>query len=134
MSRWQAAPVGPRWVDPTGDLVPLARAQRAPSPRLAWREDRERDAGRRQHLERFDIDGSFRQPHAFGSAAEAMTEIGDAPGNLRFLVVSARQRHDQVVVNLRQRIAVAPAPQAALPIALYDPPVHLRAIASHPRQ
>ena len=59
------------------------------------------------------IDGRLRQPHPLGTAAEPVAEVGDAPGDLSLLVVLACQRHDHVIVNLGQCVAVAPAPLLA---------------------
>src|SRR2546425_1088547 len=88
---WWAAPeVGPTRIDAVADVDPgtVVCVQR-PHPRcLMRREDREREAGLRQHLERLVVDGGFREPHPFGVAAEAQAKVFDAPAHLRGLVAA----------------------------------------------
>ena len=60
----------------------------------------------RQDFEGLDIDGCFGKPHAFGLAPEAMLEIANAPDHLGLLIAPVGQRHDHVVVGLRDGGAV----------------------------
>ena len=64
-------------------------------------QDREPHAELRHDVQRLQIHRRFRQPHAFRRAAEAESKILDAPVDLRVLVAGVRQRHDHVVVALR---------------------------------
>jgi hypothetical protein len=54
-----------------------------------------------EQLQRFHVDRGLRQPHALGPALEPMLEVGDAPADLRDAVTPVRERHDDVVVDLR---------------------------------
>ncbi len=74
---------------------------------LVGREDGELDAFLRHEVEHVAVDGGFGQPHAFRLAAEAVLEVGDAPADLGEGVAGAGQRHDDVVVDLRDGGAVA---------------------------
>ena len=71
------------------------------------REDGELDALLGQEVEDGAGDGGFGEPHAFGLAAEAVLEVGDAPADLGAGVALVGERHDDVVVDLRERGAVA---------------------------
>ena len=53
------------------------------------------------------VDGGLGEPHAFGLAAEAGLEVGDAPADLGEGVAAAGERHDDVVVDLRHGGAVS---------------------------
>ncbi len=57
----------------------------------------------RQDVQRPQVDGGFRKPHAFRIAPEMKAKVLDAPNHLRLLVAVVRERHDHVVVALRQR-------------------------------
>ena len=132
-ARREPAEIGPRRVDArSGIVLPVLRPELPPPPRLAGRQDREPDAGLRQHLQRLDVDGRLGQPHPLGVAAEAMAEVGDAPEHLRLLVVPAGQRHDDVVVNLGQRVAVPAAALAAEAVGLDDPLEDVGGVLGHP--
>ena len=65
------------------------------------REDGELDSFGGHHVQHAAVDGGLGQPHAFGPAAEAVLEVGDAPADLRDGVAPAGQRQDDVVVDLR---------------------------------
>ena len=58
-------------------------------------------------VEHAAVDGGLGEPHAFGLAAEAVLEVGDAPADLGEGVALAGERHDDVVVDLRDGGAVA---------------------------
>ena len=62
---------------------------------------------------------------------EAVAEIGDAPGDLDPLLVVRRQRHDRVVVDLRQAVAVA-VPLEVAALLRDDRRVRLRLVALQP--
>ena len=79
-ARGEPAEIGPRRVDPAGDLLPALRAQLPPPPRLPRRQDREPDARLGQHLERLDVDGRLGQPHPFGSRPKRWRKSAIAPG------------------------------------------------------
>ena len=114
--------------------MPFLRAQLAPPPRLAGSENREEYARLRQHLERFNINGGFGQPHALGTATEPVAKVGDAPGDLSLLVMPACKRHDHVIVNLGECVAVAPAPLEAEPVGLDDRLEHGGLVLGQPVQ
>ena len=66
-------------------------------------EDGELDSVGGEHFKGLDVDGGLGQPHAFGRAIEAVFEVADAPDHLSLLVAAIGQRHDHVVVDLRNR-------------------------------
>ncbi len=68
---------------------------------LRRREDGELDAVGGEDFEGLDVDGGFSQPHAFGIAIEAELEVANSPYHLSLLVAAIGQRHDHVVVDLR---------------------------------
>ena len=74
---------------------------------LVGREDGELDAFGGHHVEHAAVDGGLGEPHAFGAAIEAGLEVGDAPADLSERVAAAGERHDDVVVDLRDGGAVA---------------------------
>ena len=74
---------------------------------LDGREDGELDALGGEQVEHAAVDGGLGEPDAFGFAAEAMFEVGDAPADLGEGVAAAGERHDDVVVDLGEGGAVA---------------------------
>ncbi len=70
-------------------------------------EDGELDAFLRHEVEDVAVDGGLGEPHAFGLAAEAVLEVGDAPADLGEGVALVGERHDDVVVDLGHGGAVA---------------------------
>lgn len=76
-------------------------------PALNGGEDGELDAFLGHEVENVAVDGGLGEPHAFGFAAEAVFEVGDAPADLGAGVAFAGERHDDVVVDLRDGGAVA---------------------------
>ena len=105
-----------------------------PPFRLAGRQDRERDARLGQGLQRRHVHGRLGQPHSLRLAAEPVAEVGDPPEHLRLLVSAAGQRQDHVIVNLRQRVAVPPAPLLAEAVGLDETRQHVRCGFGHPLQ
>ena len=92
----RAAHVGPR-----------LRADLADGAGLRRGENGEADSLGGENVEGFQIDGGLREPHALRRAAEAGTEIGDAPKHLGPFVAGVGQRHDGVVINLGHGRAVS---------------------------
>jgi len=80
---------------------------------LIGREHGELDAFLRHEVEHAARDSSLRKPHAFRAAAEPVLEVGNAPADLGAGVAFIRERHDDVVVNLRKRGAVAAVARGA---------------------
>ena len=72
-----------------------------------------------QHLKGWVIDGSFGKPHGLGSSMESLLKIGNSPEDLGFFISVAGQGHDDVVINLRNRIPVAKSLQT-VPVRLED--------------
>src|SRR6185437_8809840 len=99
-----------------GANVPHARA-------LMRRKNREPDSVPRQQVQTFQIDGSFRQPHAFRLASKAMLEVGDAPADLRDFVLRGGEWKDDVVVDLSDRRAMAAKSLHADAIGVDDFPI-----------
>ena len=69
-------------------------------------EDGELDALLGEEIEDGAGDGGLGEPHAFGLAAEAVLEVGDAPADLGAGVALGCERHDDVVVDLGEGGAV----------------------------
>ena len=88
------------------DVLPLDCSFRAHPLGLSRRQNRELDVVLRQHLERFGVDRSFRQPHALRLASEARFKITNPPLYLRYFVAVIGQGQDHVVVTLRHRRSV----------------------------
>ena len=83
--------------------------------------------------ERLEVDRGLRQPHALGLAAEAVLEIARCPRRICVCLSRAvGERHDHVVVGLRDRRAVAGEALLALAIGLEDAPVDVRRVRLHP--
>ena len=101
--------VGDERVDP-GDGRPPRDAARRTGPRdLVLADDGEADPGRGERLERGDVDGRLREPHAPGVAAESTAEVGDPPPDERLAVARRREREDRVRVRLGDRVPVSVA-------------------------
>ena len=112
--------------------LPGLGVERADARGLVRGEDGELDAGLGQHLEAFAVDRCFRQPHALGVPSEAMPKIHDGPVDLGDLVAPGRERHDHVVVDLGDRVAVTAPGRPAPPVGLENLRVDVRAMALEP--
>ena len=97
-------------------LGPLIRSDLPEPRRLVRRQDGELDVEFRQDVERLQVHRRLGEPHPLGEALKALPEVRDAPDDLRPLVPRVRQRHDHVVVDLRDGGAVPGAPFHALPV------------------
>ncbi len=104
--------------------------------RLHWcgASTRELQAMLRQQLQRFGIRGCLCKPHALRHGAVMAFVVGNAPANLGDAIALAGQRHDDVVVDLRHRRAVAAVVPAAAPFAVENHPVGARRIFLEPAQ
>jgi hypothetical protein len=130
-ARRQRAAVGAAGVDRLG---PPRAARRAPRLGLVRREHRERDALGGERVERRQVDRALGQPHALRRAAEPALEVGDAPPHLGRAIARRGQRHDQVVVGLGHRRAVAAEPRTARAIGGDHRLVDVGRIVLEPRQ
>ncbi len=83
----------------------------------------EPDALLRHQVKNFAGHRGFGQPHAFRRASEAMFEVSDAPPDLGACISLVRQGHDDVVVDLRDRRAVAGVALHAGGVRIEDHPV-----------
>ncbi len=70
-------------------------------------QDREFNAFLSHEVENVTVGCGFGEPHAFGFAAVAGFEVGDAPADLGEGVAVIGKRHDDVVVDLSHRGAVS---------------------------
>ena len=128
----RAAPeIGATRIDPAGRL-PCLGAERPHAQGLVRRQDRELHAGLGEHLERLAVDRRLRQPEALRLAPQPRAEVLDPPAHLRDLVAAGGERHDHVVVDLRQRVAVAAARRDARPVGLEDLRVDVRPVTRQP--
>ena len=87
---------------------------------------------RGHQVEHGAVDGGLGQPHAFGPAAEAVLEVGDAPADLGERVALAGERHDDVVVDLRHGGAVAAVALGAGVVGVEDHAVGARGLVGEP--
>src|SRR6185312_12622229 len=110
------------------------RSDVAVSPRLVGRENRELDAQLSHHVQRLKIDRSLGQPHAFGSASEAVLEIADSPQDLSVPVMVVGQRQDHMVVSLRDRRSMAGESFLTQSVGFQNCAIDLRLLHFHPRQ
>ena len=85
-----------------------------------------------QQVEDVAADGGFGEPHAFGAAAEAVLEVGDAPADLGEGVAPAGERHDDVVVDLRDGRAVAAVAMRAGLVGVEDHAVGAGSVVGEP--
>ena len=102
--------------------------------RLVRREDREQDSVLGQQVERVEVDCRLGEPHPLGLPAEAALEVADTPEDLRLLVAPVRQRHDHVVVRLRESGAVAGEALAARDVGREDLRVGFGRLPLEPRE
>jgi hypothetical protein len=129
----RAAPeIGMARVHAAVDVAPFVATDWPHAPRLRRRQDGELDSRFRQYLERLRVHRRLRQPHAFRVAAEACAEVVDAPAHLRDFVAPARERHDHVVVDLRDGVAVAVVRRHAGAVRFDDLAVHGGRVAIEP--
>ena len=99
---------------------------------LVGGEDSELDALGGHQVEHAAVDGGFGEPHAFGTAAEAVFEVGDAPADLGDGVAAAGERHDDVVVDLGERGAVAAVTLGAGAVGVEDHAIGARGFVGDP--
>ena len=97
-------------------------------------EDGELDALLRHEVEDAAVDGGFGEPHAFGFAAEAGFEVGDAPADLGEGVAAAGQRHDDVVVDLGDGGAMAAVALRAELVGVEDHAIGARGFVLEPAE
>ena len=62
-----------------------------------------------QHIQRFQVHGRFRQPHALRQVSEHALVIVQAPAHQGGLIAPVGERHDDVVVGLGHAVADAQA-------------------------
>ena len=98
---------------------------------LRRREDGVLDSRLDELHDGFEVDCRFGKPHCLGHASKMELEIFDAPADLRALVAFARERHDDVVVDLCNRVAV-PEPLEALLVGFLDAPVGIGRVRADP--
>ena len=92
---------------PFGAILPHASA-------LVRGEHGVEDAVVGEQFQSLGVHGGLRKPHAFRFALKTALKIGDPPADLRDFVAPGGQRHDDVVIDLGHRRAVA---AKALPAA-----------------
>ena len=119
--------VGAARIDPLMRRCPAAALHRPERLGLRGRKNNVADALFDEAEDRFHIDGGFGQPDPFGIAAESFAEVMLCPADLRELVPPRGERHDDMVEHLRDGVAVAFEPEAALLIGIDDLP-HGRAV------
>ena len=109
----QADQIGPRGVEGIGgNGAESGFPGAAYGGRLPGSQDGEGYSGVGQRLQGGQIHGGFSQPHAFGIAAEALPEILNGPQHFQGFVQFRGQRHDGMMIDLGQSVAVSPAVQA----------------------
>ena len=97
-------------------------------------EDRKTDTVFGEDLQRPGIDRGFGEPHPLGLAAETVLKIPDPPEDLRALIARVGQRHDHMIVHLRDRRAVAGEPGLAFLVRRQYILIIFRRVAFHPGQ
>jgi hypothetical protein len=100
---------------------------------LMGREDREPNAARGQRGECLAVDRALGEPHPLRRPAEPSRKVRNAPPHLRHLILTAGQRHDHMVVGLRDRVTV-PARGQAFPVGIEDRGVQARRALLDPSQ
>ena len=110
---------------------PFLVAELAEAIGLRGREDGKLDACLDEFHHRLEVDGGLGEPHGLGHAAEMELEILDTPADLCALVLLACKRHDDVVVDLRNCVAV-PEPLDALLVGFLDAAVGIRRVRADP--
>ena len=111
-------------IDSPVDVVPCAAADLLNPACLARRKDRETDSEIGEDFQSLGIHRSFRQPHPFRTATEALLEIAYAPEHLCVAIGAIRQRQNHVVVGLRNGIAVSGEALLARAIRVENLPVN----------
>ena len=91
-------------------------------------------AVRGQYFQRGRVAGGFGQPHGFRLAPETRLKIGQPPFDLGFFVAGIGQRHNHMVVHLRNGRAVPAKIFHALFVRFQHRAVHLRRMRLHPGQ
>ena len=97
-------------------------------------QDREFDPMLSHKVQRLQVDRGFREPHALRVAPEAKAKVFDAPDHLRQLVARVGERHDHVVVALRQRRSMPRKALLAQPVGIQNRLVSVRRLLLHPGQ
>ena len=134
-SRRQTLLVGARRIDTAAaEVMPCAVADAAHTSRLVRREDRKLDAHFGENFEGFQVHGGFGQPHAFGLALKAMLEVCNAPKDLGAPVACVGERHDHVIIGLRQRRAMSGKVFPAFAVRLQNRQVDVRCFGFQPRE
>jgi len=116
------------------DILPGGFPDRAHTERLMRRKNDELEPVIDEDLERRRVDRRFGEPDPLGLMAEAPLEVVNAPPDLCFLVAPRGERHDDVVVALRDRVPVPAEPGRAQAVRLEYPPVDAGEIILEPRE
>ena len=100
--------------------------------RLRRRKNRELDARLDEFDNSLEIDGGFGKPHSFGHATEMELEIFNAPADLRTLILFACERHDDMVIDLGNGVAVAFQTFLAAFVGFLETLVCVRRVGANP--
>jgi len=99
---------------------------------LMGREDGVLDAFGGHHVEHAAADGGLGEPHTFGASFEAVFEVSDAPADLSEGVAAAGERHNDVVVDLCDRGAVAAVAVCAGDVGVEDAAIGAGSLVGEP--
>src|SRR5260370_10779032 len=105
---------------PTFELCPFLLSDPAHSRGLMRRQNCKTQAKLGEQFESFQIDGGFREPYSFRRAVKSFFEVAHAPDNLCSAIAAVGQGHDDVLVSLRNRGAVARRQFLAFPVGGQD--------------
>ena len=111
---------------------PLRVAKFAELVGLCRRKDGELDPRLDEFHHRFEVDGGFGEPHGFGHASEVEFEVFDAPTDLSLLVLLRGERHDDVVVDLGDCVAVAFQSLGTSLVRFLNSPIGIRSVRANP--
>ena len=113
---------------------PVLRPDVANGAGLGRGQDGELDALLGEHVQGLVVDGGLGQPHPLRLATEPMLEVPDAPDGLGLLVAPVGERHDEMIVRLRDRGAVPRVVLEALAVGLLQRLVHIGRLVFEPAQ
>jgi hypothetical protein len=113
-------------------LFPVVRRQGPDTLRLMRRKNHVVEPLLDEHAQRLVIAPRLRKPQRFGSSPEPMSEVREAPANLRATVPIVAKGQNRVPVALRNGIAMSVSGQNALAVRSEDLLVGLWVLALHP--
>lgn len=110
---------------------PVTASERSEAFGLGRRKNRKQNPFADQIDDNIHVDGGFGKPHRLRLSPEMRFEIADSPADLRYPVLFRSERHNDVVIHLRDGVSVSETLDT-LRIGFLNPTVGLRQVRPNP--